>query len=233
MRAAGIQVFFWVPATVVYILTPARDRTTTFYMAIPITWGSGHWQCKGSNFFLIIVLTPWVLVQVWFPGSDPSHPALQTSNLPAELTLPWLTVNLEFKHCEKQNVKISWARQILLIVLYTVKTCLVWVYVLKKILLKWSEQTCKEVITIRHLCTKNYYSMLQTEFRVERGAKGHYSYFSLAWFFKACLFSCKQHLTRMLYSGLYFHNRETWHVFTRVTNLNFLLTLNTQSRYKL
>ena len=25
---------------------------------------------------------------------------------------------------------------------------------LKKILLKWSEQTCKEVITIRHLCTK-------------------------------------------------------------------------------
>ena len=123
-------------------------------MAIPITWGSGHWQCKGSNFFLIIVLTPWVLVQVWFPGSDPSHPALQTSNLPAELTLPRLTLILEFKHCEKQNVKTSWARQINNYN-YTVKTCLVWVYVLKKILLKWSEQICKEVITIRHLYTKN------------------------------------------------------------------------------
>ena len=45
------------------------------------------------------------MVQVWFPGSDPSHPALQTSNLPAELTLPRLTLILEFKHCEKQNVK--------------------------------------------------------------------------------------------------------------------------------
>ena len=28
MRAAGIQVFFGVSATVVYILTPARDRNT-------------------------------------------------------------------------------------------------------------------------------------------------------------------------------------------------------------
>jgi len=118
-------------------------------MAIPVTWVSSHWQCKGNSFFLIIVLTPWVLVQVWFPALDPSHPDLQTSNLPAELTLPQLTLILEFKHCEKQNVKISRARQI-----YTVKTCLVWVYVLKKILLKWSEQTCKEVITIRHLYTK-------------------------------------------------------------------------------
>lgn len=195
-------------------------------MAIPITWGSGHWQCKGSNFYLIIVFTPWVLVQVWFPGSDPSHPALQTSNLPAELTLPRLTLILEFKHCEKQNVKYPGQDNIFNI--YS-ETCLVWVYVLKKILLKWSEKTCKEVITIRHLCTKNYYSMLQTEFPVERGAKGHCSYFSLAWFFKACLFSCKQHLARMLCSGLYFHNRETWHVFVRVTNKNFLLTIKTQS----